>query len=157
MDFLAVARLCTELGRVKTAAEVQPLLRETAALLGAKGLIVWVWDPSAARLLPGLVHGYPAAVVARLPLVGPDDDNLTAAAFRLARTRTVSGADHMSGAMALPLMTATSCAGVLAIEFLPGTRETGSVRAAATFVAAMLAQLVGQLCHHERSPRAISS
>ena len=39
-DFLAVARLCTEFGRVG-ADDVQPLLREAAGVLDASGLIVY--------------------------------------------------------------------------------------------------------------------
>jgi hypothetical protein len=82
-------------------------------------------------------------VVAQLPGVGRDDDNLTAAAFRSAQTLAVSGTARTSGALALPLLTPASCAGVLAIELPCGSDETGSVRAVATFFAAMLAQLVG--------------
>ena len=143
VDLLAAARLCTELGRAETAAQVQPLLREAAALLEAKGLIVWVWDAIAMQLRPVLVHGYSEQVVAQLPGVGRDEDNLTAAAFRSAQTLAVSGTAHTSSALALPLLTPTSCAGVLTIELPPGSEETGSVRAVATFFAAMLAQLVG--------------
>jgi hypothetical protein len=75
--------------------------------------------------------------------VGRDDDNLTAAAFRSGQTLAASGTAHASGALALPLLTHTSCAGVLAIELPCGSDETGSLRAVATFFAAMLAQLVG--------------
>jgi transcriptional regulator with XRE-family HTH domain len=143
IDLLAAARLCTELGRAETAVQVQPLLREAAALLGAKGLIVWVWDASAMQLRPVLVHGYSEQVVAQLPGVGRDEDNLTAAAFRSAETLAVSGTAHSSSALALPLLTPTSCAGVLTIELPPGSEESASIRAVATFFAAMLAQLVG--------------
>jgi transcriptional regulator with XRE-family HTH domain len=143
VDLLAAARLCTELGRVETADQVQPLLREAATLLDAKGLIVWVWDPLPQQLRPVLVHGYSEQVVAQLPGVGRDDDNLTAAAFRSAQTLAVSGTAQTSGALALPLMTPMSCAGVLTIELQHGSGEGGTVRAVATFFAAMLAQLVG--------------
>lgn len=143
IDLLSAARLCTELGRVETAAQVQPLLREAAVILEAKGLIVWVWDAIAMQLRPVLVHGYSDQVVAHLPGVGRDEDNLTAAAFRSAQTLAVGGTAQTSSALALPLMTPTSCAGVLTIELPPGNEEMGSVRAVATFFAAMLAQLVG--------------
>ena len=143
VDLLAAARLCTELGRVETADQVQLLLAEAATILHAKGLIVWVWDPLPAQLRPLLVHGYSEQVVAQLPSVGRDDDNVTAAAFRAGQTFTVSGTAHTSGALALPLLTPASCAGVLAVELSQGSEETGDVRAVATFFAAMLAQLVG--------------
>lgn len=143
VDLLAAAQLCTELGRVETASQVQPLLRDVAAILDAKGLIVWVWDALTAQLQPVLVHGYSDQVVAQLPGVNRDDDNVTAAAFRSATTLAVSGTLGTSGALALPLMTPTSCAGVLTIELPPGRDDSGSRRAVATFFAAMLAQLVG--------------
>jgi transcriptional regulator with XRE-family HTH domain len=143
VDLVAAARVCTELGRVDTAAQVQRLLAEAATILDAKGLIVWVWDPLAALLRPLLVHGYSEQVIAQLPGVSRDDDNATSAAFRSAQTLSVSGTAHTSGALALPLLTPASCAGVLAVELSQGSEETGSVRAVATIFAAMLAQLVG--------------
>jgi transcriptional regulator with XRE-family HTH domain len=143
IDLAGVARVCTELGRVETAAQVQPLLAEAARMLDAKGLIVWVWDAIPAQLRPFLVHGYSEQVVAQLPGVSPDDDNVTAAAFRSARTLSVSGTAHANGALAVPLLTPGSCAGVLAVELSQGHEETADVRAAATLFAAMLAQLVG--------------
>lgn len=142
-DLLAAARVCTELGRVETADQVQPLLRDAAAILNAAGLIVWVWDAVAEQLRPVLVHGYSEQVVAQLPGVGRDDDNVTAAAFRSAQPVAISGTARTSGALALPLLTPACCAGVLTIELPPGREETGSIRAVATFFAAMLAQLVG--------------
>lgn len=143
VDLLAAARLCTELGRVETSAQVQPLLAEAATILGAQGLILWVWDALAAQLRPLFVHGYSDHVIAQLPGVGRDDDNVTAAAFRSAQTLSLSGTAHTSGALAVPLLTPASCAGVLTVELPQGSEETGSVRAVATFFAAMLAQLVG--------------
>lgn len=143
VDLLGAAHLCTELGRVETAGQVQPLLRQAAAILDAKGLIVWVWDAVAEQLRPVLVHGYSDQVVAQLPGVRRDDDNVTAAAFRAAQTFAIGGTAHTSGALALPLLTPASCAGVLTIELPEGSEVNGTVRAVATFFAAMLAQLVG--------------
>jgi transcriptional regulator with XRE-family HTH domain len=143
LDLLAAARLCTALGRVETAVDVQPLLRDAAAILDATGLIVWVWHPLEQELRPALVHGYPDHVAARLPHVRRDDDNLTAAAFRSEQTLAAAETAHASGALALPLLTPGSCAGVLTLELARGSEGPGSVRAVATFFAAMLAQLVG--------------
>ena len=143
VDLLAAARLCTALGRAETAADVQPLLREAAAILDAKGLIVWVWHPLGQELRPALVHGYPEHVAARLPHVKRDDDNLTAAAFRSEKTLAANETPHASSALALPLLTPACCAGVLTLELARGSEGTMSVRAVATFFAAMLAQLVG--------------
>ena len=143
VDLLAAARLCTALGRVETAVDVQPLLRDAAAILDAKGLIVWVWHPPSQELRPALVHGYPEHVAARLPHVKRDDDNLTAAAFRSEKTQAANETPHASSALALPLLTPASCAGVLTLELERGHEGARTVRAVATFFAAMLAQLVG--------------
>ena len=143
VDLLAAARLCTALGRVETAVDVQPLLRDAAAILDATGLIVWVWHALEGELRPVLVHGYPEHVAARLPRVTREDDNLTAAAFRTERTLAATETAHASAALALPLLTPASCGGVLTLEFARGSEATGSVRPVAMFFAAMLAQLVG--------------
>lgn len=143
-DLEAVARLCTALGRVEGADEVQSLLQEAAGLLGATGLVVWLWDALAEVLRPALTHGYSATVVAQLPAVTRDADNATAAAYRLAQTCVINGTDHASGALAVPLLTPSGCAGVLALELPRGAEQTASVRAAATILAALLAQLTGR-------------
>lgn len=143
LDLLAAAHICTELGRVEDPGQVQALLRDAARILDAQGLIVWVWDALAAELKPALVHGYPETVRAKLPGVRADADNVTAAAFRSASTCAVNGDDHSSGALVVPLLRPAACAGVLAIELPHGNEKLPAVRAVATFLAAMLAQLVG--------------
>jgi transcriptional regulator with XRE-family HTH domain len=142
-DLLAVAHLCTELGRVQTTQELQPLLGEAASMLEAIGLIVWVWDPVPEELTPALAHGYSDRVLAQLPAVSADADNATAAAFRSAQTCAIDGGDRTSGALVVPLLTAGGCAGVLAIELPHGMEQARWVRAVATMLAAVLAQLVG--------------
>jgi transcriptional regulator with XRE-family HTH domain len=142
-DLMAVAELCTELGRAGTADDVQPLLQETARMLDAVGVIVWVWDAIANELRPALAHGYSDRVLAQLPRVERDTNNATAAAFRAAQTCVVKSSDQVSGALAVPLMTPAGCAGVLAIELTHRREERGSVRALATIFAAQLAALIG--------------
>ena len=143
LDLGAVAHLCTELGRAAQANDVQPLLVEAVRILDATGLIVWVWDADAAQLKAALVHGYSAKVLAQLPAVSRDANNATAAAFRSAQPRAISGRDHGSGALVIPLLTPAGCSGVLAIELHNGREQSVAVRAVATILAAMLAQLVG--------------
>lgn len=142
-DFLAVAELCTEFGRVETTNDVQPLLAEAARILDAIGVIVWVWDAAALELRPALACGYPDKVLAQLPTVNRDADNATAAAFRTAQTCAIHGEDHDSGALVVPLLTPAGCAGVLAIELQHGREQTVSVGAIATIIAAQLSQLIG--------------
>jgi transcriptional regulator with XRE-family HTH domain len=142
-DLMAVAELCTELGRAETADDVQQLLQETARMLDAVGVIVWVWDAIANELRPALAHGYSDRVLAQLPRVERDTNNATAAAFRAAQTCVVKSSDQVSGALAVPLMTPAGCAGVLAIELTHRREDRGSVRALATIFAAQLAALIG--------------
>jgi transcriptional regulator with XRE-family HTH domain len=143
LDLVAAAHICTELGRVEDPGEILALLRDAARLLDARGLIVWIWDALSAELKPALVHGYPDAVRAKLPALRADADNVTAAAFRSSRTCALNGAGQSSGALAVPLLRPAACAGVLAIELPHGSEKIPAVRAVATFLAAMLAQLIG--------------
>lgn len=151
-DLLAAARLCTEVGRVKSSSELVPLLRDVAKLLGARGLIVWTWNGAARELRPAIIHGYSDKVRARLRPVTPDADNATAEAFRLLETRAVASRDTGRNALAVPLLSAAGCAGVLAIELPRERAELPVVQAIATFLAAVLAQLIGGADSAERSP-----
>lgn len=141
-DLLALARLCTDFGRVADAEALPRLLQQAAKLVDAAGLIVWIWDDSMDGLRPSLGCGYSDRVLAQLPTVKRDDDNATAAAFRSAETCTIEGREHVSGALAVPVITAEGCAGVLAIELQPGAEPSEAVRAVAAIVAASLAPLV---------------
>jgi transcriptional regulator with XRE-family HTH domain len=136
-DLLAAARICTELGRVEHTRQVSPLLREAAGLLGAKGLIVWVWDALSQELKPALALGYPSRVLSQLGSLSRDADNATADAFRSAEARS------LGGALVVPLLTPAACAGVLAIELSNAGRPAPPVMAIAMILAAMLAQLIG--------------
>jgi transcriptional regulator with XRE-family HTH domain len=141
-DLLGAAHLCTELGRVDETSEVAPLLEEAAKILGAVGLIVWVWDPLASELRPALAHGYSDKVLAQLPRVRRETDNATAAAFRSAHTCVVRSSDVASGALVVPLKTPTGCVGVFAIELQHGSEQSESVRAVVTILAAQVARLI---------------
>jgi transcriptional regulator with XRE-family HTH domain len=141
-DLIAAANLCTELGRVERSDQLPSLLREAARILDATGVVVWVWDAMTAELKPVLVHGYPDRLKARLGAVQRDAANITAVAFRTAQTCVVKGGEEASGALAVPILTAAACAGVLAIELPHGAEQAPAVRAIATFLAAMLAQVI---------------
>ena len=141
-DLAEAAHLCTELGRARHFGDAAPLLPRAAAMLDAAGLIVWVWDAQAVGLKPTLAHGYSDAMLARLPSVGRDADNATAAAFRLTQPCVVNGGGTASGAVVVPLMAAAGCVGVLAFEMRHGGEERESVRAVAAMFAVPLARLV---------------
>jgi len=136
-NFLAAAKICTELGRVEDVDEVLPLLAEAATLLDARGLIAWVWDGAAEEIKPVFVHGYSGKVRSRLRGVAATADNLIAATFR---TRSPLA---RQGALAVPLLAPSGCAGVLVIEVEGAREQDEDVRALTIFFAAMLAQLIG--------------
>jgi cytoskeletal protein RodZ len=142
LDLGATARLCTELGRVDAACDLPPLVAELARIVGAPGLIVWVWNPQADELWPVLAHGYSEPLLARLPRVKPDEPNATAAAFRSGEPCAVAGANAASDALVVPLLTPSGCAGVLAIELQHGAAKHASTQAIAAIVAAQIARLV---------------
>jgi transcriptional regulator with XRE-family HTH domain len=150
-DLLAVARLCTEFGRVEDLSDVPPLLEEAARLLEAKGLIVWLWDGSTGELTPTLVHGYSDKMVSQLPTVRWDAENLTAAAFRSAQPRTYSACPQSCGALAVPLLTAGGCTGVLALELPRGREGSPSAVAVATILASHLAPMPARVLPAELS------
>ena len=52
------------------------------------------------------------------------------------------GTAHTSGALVVPLLTPSGCTGVLAVETQHGSEQAPGVLAAATIIAAMLAQQV---------------
>lgn len=142
-DFSAVAEVCTAFGQVHDAEDLGPLLGEAARVLDAPGVILWIWDPSVDGLRPALAHGYSERVLAHLPVVGREADNATAAAFRRGQTCSTRGDAHTNGALVVPLLTGGGCAGVLAVELPHGREQEPSIHAAATIIAAMLAQLAG--------------
>ena len=141
-DLDAIAGLCTALARVVDRNEIQELLQEAAQELNAIGIIIWTWDTIADELRPAFVHGYSSRVLAQLPPVRREADNVTAAAFRSGQTCEMKGSSDASGALVVPLLTAEGCAGVLALELQPGAAHTRSNRAVATILAAVLGQLV---------------
>ena len=151
-DLGAVARLCTDLGRVESTDDVLSRLQEAADILEAVGVIVWVWDELAAGLRPALAHGYSDTVLAQLPTVRPDADNATAAAFRAGELCAINGSDRTNGALVAPLLTPRGCAGVLAIELPHGSEGKSSVRAVVTIMAAQLSQLMGAAQPAEMRP-----
>jgi transcriptional regulator with XRE-family HTH domain len=151
-DLDAIAGLCTALARVVDRNEIQQLLQEAAHELNAIGIIIWTWDTIADELRPALVHGYSSRVLAQLPPVRREADNVTAAAFRSGQTCEMKGGSDTSGALVVPLLTAEGCAGVLALELQPGTAQTRSNRAVATILASVLGQLVSRLKASEPRP-----
>ena len=141
VDLTAAADLCSDLGRLADASTLPALLGRAAGLLGAKGLTVWIADPTG-RLYPGAAHGYSAQVLSRLGSLDPADDNAAAEAFRTSSAQTVAGDASHTGALVVPLMGVSGCVGVLAAEMEQGRERAEGVRAVARIVAAQLATLI---------------
>ena len=140
-DLLLAADLCTDLGRLSNTEELPSLLERTAALLNASGIIVWVRDGTGSALRPAVGHGYTPRTLSRMGVISCDGDNATAAAYRSVQMQVVTG-DGSSGAIVAPLVSATSCVGVMSAELQQGWETSEAVQATASIVAAQLATLV---------------
>ena len=153
LDLRAAAELCTDLGRLSGTADLPDLLGRAAAVLNASGLIVWVRDGSGDGLRPAIGHGYAAQSLAALGTIACDGDNATAAAFRDVRMHVVAADLSGTGAVVAPLITSTSCVGVLSVELREGWETSDAVQSAAAILAAQLATLVvaDPVTHEERA------
>jgi hypothetical protein len=148
-DFQAVAQLCTRIAKAGNADEVAPLLAETARILDATGVIIWIWDQASSELRPGFAHGYPPKVLAHVPAVKKDAANATAAAFRSGQPCCINSSARARGALVVPLLTPSGCVGVLAAELPSGSEQAAPTRAVATILAAQLARFImGSACEH---------
>jgi transcriptional regulator with XRE-family HTH domain len=142
-DLNALASLCIALGRAEDQEAVSGILQDAGRILGARGVILWVWDAVRASLSPAIAHGYSEQVVQQLARVAQSTDNAIAAAFRTAQSRVVEGGGRRAtGAFVTPLLTPRGCAGVLAIEFGNGAEQRESIQAFATILGAQLATLL---------------
>jgi CHASE3 domain sensor protein len=143
VDLDRIATLCRELARVPDTQALPALLERTATVLDASGLIVWIADPDGRELSPILIHGYPPKLAMRLGTIPKDASNVTASAFRTGLLQTVKRDAVSEGAIAVPLVAASGCVGVMAAEMRNGGEQQGALLAAASIVASQLATLVG--------------
>ena len=142
-ELRSVASLCTALGRAKDCEAVRGVLQDAGRVLGARGVILWVWDAARAALCPAVAHGYSDHVIQRLAKLVRSTDTAVAAAFRGAEERVIEGSGaRATGAFVAPLLTPSGCAGVLAIEFGDGGEQREATRAFATILAAQLSTLL---------------
>jgi transcriptional regulator with XRE-family HTH domain len=142
-DLNSVAGLCIALGRAQDQEAVSGILQDAGRILGARGVILWVWDDVRACLSPAIAHGYSEQVIQQLARVARSTDNAIAAAFRTTQAKVVDGSGgRATGAFVTPLLTPGGCAGVLAIEFGNGAEQRATIQAFATILAAQLATLL---------------
>jgi cytoskeletal protein RodZ len=142
VNFGAVAQLCTRLASAVEVCDVTPILEEAVTVLRAAGLILWVRDRQGCELTPVYAHGYSEEITAQLGPVSRDSDNAIAWSFRTSEARVVDRGETATGAVVVPLLTPTGCAGVLALELRHGGERLECLRAAATILAAQLSTLV---------------
>jgi hypothetical protein len=142
VNLSAAAELCVDLARVADARDMPTLVQRAAAVLEAKGVVLWVADTSGSSLRPSLTHGYADRIVARMGPLQVDSENVTALAYRTMEPQTVNGTSPAdAGAVAVPLITPSGCVGVLAAETRPN-RNGQELLPLARIIAAQFASIV---------------
>ena len=113
----ATAELCVDLAKVMHAEEVPALLERTATILDAKGVVLWAADETGVLLAPSLAHGFSEKVMRSLRAVQVNADNVTSLAYRSLQPQALNGASvNDPAAIAIPLLTASGCVGVMSAE-----------------------------------------
>lgn len=141
-DLELLAALCADLGKVGRVGELEPLLARAAALMGARGLMVWLADATGDTLSAATAHGYDPDLLGRVGVIARAADNLTATAFRTDAAAVAPATATHPAAVAVPLPATSGPAGVLAIELRPGgEHDLRQLTALAGVVAAQLANL----------------
>jgi hypothetical protein len=140
VDLQAAADICGALARTIDAASLRQALGRVAAVLDARGIIVWMG--AGEQLFPALSFGYDERVIERLGPIPRNAPNATAEAWRTAQLRTVAGDVMTHGAVAAPVYGVSGCVGVFAAEVRNGREEDPGTRAVAAMIAAQLAGIV---------------
>lgn len=142
LSLTSAAELCADLARVLDGRDLPALMERTAAVLDAKGVVLWAADSDGAMLRPSLTCGYSDRVVAKLGSMQIDSDNPTALAFRSLQPQVVAGASAGDpGAIAVPLITSSGCVGVLAAEARHG-HPSADLLPVAKIIAAQFSALI---------------
>ncbi len=142
VDLSGAAELCVDLGRVLDGRDLPALMGRAADVLEAKGLVLWVSEGNGTVLRPSVAHGYSDRVLQRMGTLPADGDNVTSLAFRSRQPQVLRSTFDGHGAIAVPLLTASGCVGVLAAE-VQGAKPGDTRFAVARMIAAQLATLVG--------------
>jgi CHASE3 domain sensor protein len=121
----SAADLCTALSRVRDSRDLPSLLAHITRVLDAQGAIVWMADARERRLAPALAHGYRDIAVARMGAISWDVHNPVAEAFRRREPRTVDPTGGAPGALIVPLISGSDCAGVITVELRAGESKAG--------------------------------
>jgi hypothetical protein len=140
VDLTNAAELCVDLGRILDGRDLPALMARAATVLDAKGIVLWVSEGAVLR--PSVAHGYSDRVLQRMGTLMIDGDNVTSLAFRSMQPQVVRGSIDGQGALAVPLITASGCVGVLAAE-VQGAKPGDTRFAVARMIAAQLSTIVG--------------
>ena len=144
-QLLEAAELCVDLARVMDGRDIPALVERTASILDAKGVIIWVADAEGRELRPTLTHGYSDKVLDRLGTLPIESDNVTSLAYRTMRPQAMNGAGAgATGAVAVPLVTASGCVGVLAAE-VRHSKPAAEMISLAKIIAAQFSSIVTPL------------
>jgi GAF domain-containing protein len=130
-----------DLGLVQDSGQLTALMARAATVLEAKGLVLWVSESDGGVLRPTIAHGYSDRVLQRMGTLSTSGDNVTSLAFRTRQPQVVRGSIDGQGALAVPLVTAGGCVGVLAAE-VQGAKPGDARFAIARIIAAQLSTLV---------------
>jgi hypothetical protein len=140
IDLAAAADVCGALARTADTASLREVLARAAAVLDARGIIVWMG--AGEELFPALSYGYDERVIERLGPIARGAPNATAEAWRTAQLRTVAADVISHGAVAAPVSGIGGCVGVFAAELRHGREDDPGTQAVAAMIAAQLAGIV---------------
>jgi hypothetical protein len=148
------ADLCVDLARLLDGRDIPALFERAADVLDAKGLVLWVADAGGASLRPSLTHGYSERVLARMQALPLDGDNATSLAYRSLRAQVVGSSSATgAGALAVPLVTASGCVGVLSAE-VKNQKPGADTLSVAQMIAAQFSALVAPADSSARAAQA---
>jgi hypothetical protein len=140
IDLAAAADVCGALARTADTASLREVLARAAAVLDARGIIVWMG--AGEELFPALSYGYDERVIERLGPIPRGAPNATAEAWRTGQLRTVAADVISHGAVAAPVSGIGGCVGVFAAELRHGREDDPGTQAVAAMIAAQLAGIV---------------
>jgi hypothetical protein len=125
---------------VRDAEQLKALVHQAAALIDARGVIVWLGNTAGGDLRPVLAHGYKDATLSHLSSVPRTADNAAATAYRTGELQIVpSRPGGAPGAVVAPLLSNDGCIGAFTAELRHGGEQTDTTRALAQILASQLA------------------
>jgi hypothetical protein len=137
LELGAAAAVCAEIARLTDPAALPDLLRRAAAILGARGMVIWMGAGD--ELFAAIAYGYEPTVMSRLRPIRRSADNATAAAWRTGEIRTVAAAGTGLGAIIAPISGPAGPFGVIAAEVRDGREQDAATCAVTAIIASQLA------------------